>query len=380
MTLRRNQMRNGKNRKDADQRPSPLHGSLPEMISPYMKQLIEKTGGVDGPIGRQFIQQPNTEQPTSNDRIDPLIEGEHEVAPGMIYKYRGALSKNGDVQYHGRVLWTVSRFCATYCRFCTRGRLVGLPAGADYEQGETLATKPYLSYEDIEACVRFLESMPEINEVILSGGDPFISPPQYLQHIFQVLQTLQEAGTIDFVRIHTRAPITNPYAIKPHHFAALGMVKMPHMVLHINHPAELSEEVRTYISTVKQQTDTQLFSQSVLLKGVNDSVEILYKLFYELAKLGVRPYYLHYNDPVYWAESFTVPFAQAVEIWQVLRTRMSGILSTAKFVIDTPYGTGKVPVPEAFWEPDQRHYYDFLGERHHVIETPQTDQEKIYSL
>lgn len=343
-----------------------LHeGSLPEMISPYMLRLIEETGGPEGPIGRQFIKSEDEENVPSV-HTDPLIEGSHEVAPGMIYKYRGKISKKGEVVYHGRVLWTISRFCATYCRFCTRGRLVGLPAGAASTNGETLAQKPYLEYEDIEACIRFIQLHPEINEVILSGGDPFIAPPQYLQHIFSALAALQEQGSIDFIRIHTRAPITNPYAIKDYHMGLLGMVRMPHMVLHINHPAELTPEVRNLVQSIQSQTDTVLLSQSVLLKGVNDDVQTLYTLFTELAKAGIRPYYLHHNDPVYWARSFTVPFKKAVKIWQTLRTRLSGIAATAKFVIDTPYGVGKVPIPEARWDEEYTQFYDFQGIRQQV--------------
>lgn len=243
-----------------------------------------------------------------------------------------------------------------------------MPANQNRETGETLGTKPYLSYEDIEECIRFLESRPEINEVILSGGDPLIAPPDYLNQVFRALGILQENNTIDFVRIHTRAPITNPYSIKPYHFSLLGMVRMPHMVLHINHPAELTKEVRNFISTIRSETDTVLLSQSVLLKGVNDDEKTLYTLFTELAKAGVRPYYLHHNDPVYWAQDFTVPFPKAVKIWQKLRTRLSGIASTAKFVIDTPYGEGKVPVPESRWSEDYTTFFDFRGTPHQVID------------
>lgn len=340
-------------------------GTLPEMISPYMLRLIEETGGPEGPIGRQFIKSDDEQnQPTMH--TDPLIEGNHEVAPGMIYKYRGKLSKKGEVVYHGRVLWTISRFCATYCRFCTRGRLVGMPVGTPASSTEALAQKPYLEYEDIEESIRFIQSHPEINEVILSGGDPFIAPPHYLQHIFSALAILQEQGSLDFIRIHTRAPITNPYAIKDYHMGLLGMVRMPHMVLHINHPAELTPEVRSLIQSIQSQTDTVLLSQSVLLKGVNDDLNTLYTLFTELAKIGVRPYYLHHNDPVYWARSFTVPLKKAIKIWQTLRTRLSGIAATAKFVIDTPYGVGKIPVPEGRWDEEYREFYDFQGTRQQV--------------
>ena len=338
-------------------------GALPEMISPYMRALIERTGGATGPIGLQFIQK---EGAIDEVHTDPLIEGMHEEAPGIVYKYRGKLNKKGEVEYHGRVLWLISRFCATYCRFCTRGRLVGLPADKSIAGGETMAGKPYLDYDDIEAVVAFIKAHPEINEVILSGGDPLIAPKQYLELIFSTLATLQESGSIDFVRIHTRAPITNPFTIRPWHLELLKKIRLPHMVLHINHPAELTDEVKQLVLLLQKQTDTVLLSQTVMLKGVNDSVETLYTLFTELAKLGIRPYYLHHNDPVSWAKDFTVPLEKSIKIWQTLRTRLSGIASTAKFVIDTPYGVGKVPIPDGRWEENYSVYYDFNGKQHHI--------------
>lgn len=329
-----------------------------------MKALIEKTGGPTGPIGLQFVKQDSV--PDMEDHTDPLIEGIHEEAPGVVYKYRGKLDKNGAVEYHGRVLWLISRFCATYCRFCTRGRMVGVPTNKSVNGGETLASKPYLDMDDIEMVATFLRSHPEINEVILSGGDPLIAPKHYLETIFSTLALLQEEGSIDFVRVHTRAPITNPFTIQPWHLDLLKKVRLPHMVLHINHPEEITDEVKQLVLLIQKQTDTILLSQSVMLKGVNDNVQTLYTLFTELAKIGIRPYYLHHNDPVTWAKDFTVPLPEAVKIWQTLRQRLSGLSSTAKFVIDTPYGVGKVPLPDGKWEEDYSVFYDFNNVKHTI--------------
>jgi lysine 2,3-aminomutase len=342
-------------------------GSLPEMISPYMRALIERTGGAGGPIGLQFVRTDLPEdQPSAHTDIQE--EATYEAAPGVIYKYRGALDDQGNILQYGRALWTISRFCATYCRFCFRGRLVGLPANVNRDGGETLMRKPYLDYDDIETVIRFLRERNEINEVILSGGDPLVAPQAYLEHIFGALGQLQQEGVLDFVRVHTRAPVTNPVAIRPWHLALFLKLKMPHVVLHVNHPAELTDEVRTVINAFRSETDTLLFSQTVLLKGVNDSVETLQTLFVELAKLGIRPYYLHYNDPVYWARSFAVPMPRAVGIWRELRRRLSGIAGTAKFVVDAPYGRGKVPVPEAEWSDDFTRFSDFDGVERSLVE------------
>jgi lysine 2,3-aminomutase len=342
-------------------------GSLPEVISPYLLKLIEKTGGANGPIGRQFIAQPAKEQKKDNAKnADPYDEALHEVAPGVVYKYRGKIDKNGNIIYHGRILWTISRFCATYCRFCFRGRLVGLPTNSSNNSRETLAQKAYLSQEDIEQVMQFIQAHKEINEVILSGGDPLISPKDYLNTILNRLVQLQHAGTIDIIRIHTRAPITNPFIIQPWHYDLLKQMKNPYIVLHINHPAEITPEVIEIITKLRE-SGVILLSQSVLLKGVNDDVDTLCKLFNTLVKYGVVPYYLHNNDPIPWAAHFTVPFKRAIKIWHGVRPRLSGLAASVKFVLDSPYGFGKVAIPEAGWKVDYSHFYDFKKKKHTLV-------------
>ncbi len=247
-----------------------------------------------------------------------------------------------------------------------RGRLVGLPAHENRSQGETLERKPYLSEMDVAAAFRYFRARKELNEVILSGGDPLIAPQPYLTQIVTGLGQLQTEGTLDFVRLHTRAPITNPSVLKPWHFALVARLGNPFVVFHINHPAEITPEVQVLVKDFRSAGATVL-SQSVLLKGVNDSLETLGELFLSLTRAGIRPYYLHHNDPVYWAADFTVPVKQAVHLWQTLRPRLSGIAATAKFVIDTPYGHGKVPFPEGRWEPDLTHFYDFKKRRRTLV-------------
>ncbi len=341
------------------------HGALPEMISPYMKRLIAETGGEDGPIGRQFIARPESESAfESTASFDPLIEEQHEVAPGVIYKYQGKLGRENTVEYYGRILWTISRYCATYCRFCFRGRMVGLPAGHSRPEGETLLQKPYLSDADIDQVIDFLKNHPEINEVILSGGDPLIVPQNYLKKIISGLTELQSNNHLDIIRIHTRAPVTNPESIKAWHLETLQRITTPYIVLHINHPAEITGEVVSILTRLRTECGATLLAQSVLLRGVNDDITVLQDLFNRMVKVGIRPYYLHYNDPVYWAKHFTVPVQEAIAIWRKLRPRLSGLAASAKFVIDTPYGYGKVPFPEGQWNTELTSFLDFNNVRH----------------
>lgn len=323
------------------QKVSLPHGGLPEVISPYLLGLINKTGGINGPLGRQFIAQPGKEKKYyQKGTIDPLIEDQYEVAPGLIYKY------------NGRVLWIVTRFCSSYCRFCTRGREVGIP-------------KPPLIDKEIGQVFTYLGKHPEINEVILSGGDPLIAPRDYLSKIINGLVKLQKKGPLEIIRIGTRLPITNPLLVKNWHYQLLAKIKNPYLMVHINHPAELTIQTLGVLNGFRKKSGALILSQTVLLKGVNDSAKTLSQLFNKMVKEGIRPYYLYQNDPVYWAKHFTVPIKRAIRLWQQLRPRLSGLAATARFVIDTPFGFGKIPIPEGnAWKVDYSYFYDFKKKKH----------------
>jgi lysine 2,3-aminomutase len=343
------------------------HGGLPEAVSPYLVELIKRTGGINGPLGKQFIAQPEKEGRYSKIGMDPLNEDHHEIAPGVVYKYRGKLDRNGNVAHFGRVLWTVTRLCATYCRFCTRGREIGLPPHVKSRSKATIANKFFLSDEELETVFKFLESHKEINEVILSGGDPLTAPQPYLTKIITRLAELQQKGALDIVRVGTRLPVHNPLAIQDWHYELLGKLKNPYLMIHVNHPFELTEETLHVLSSFRKISLASVLSQTVLLRDVNDSVETLNMLFVKLAREGIRPYYVFQNDPVYWAKHFTVPFKRAIKLWGRLRAKLSGVAATARFVIDVPYGYGKVPVPEgAAWNVDYSHFYDFKKKMHLV--------------
>lgn len=353
------------------------HGGLPEMISPYMLDLIEKTGGPSGPLGLQFIARPEKEKrfaekkrahgaSLSRKALDPLNEDIHEIAPGVIYKYRGKMNKNGQITQYGRILWTVTRLCATYCRFCTRGREVGLPANRTGSTA-TIANKFFLSDDEIAHVFTLLKSRPEINEVILSGGDPLTCPEPYLSKIILGLAKLQKEGHLDIIRIGTRLPVHNPPAIQNWHYRLLAQIKNPYLMLHINHPAELTAETKEVLHNFRKTSLASILSQTVFLKGVNDNADTLHELFVSLTKEGIRPYYLLNNDRVYWARHFTVPINKAVKIWSKLRPRLSGIADTAKFIIDVAGGYGKVAIPEGnSWDFDLSRFRDFKGKKHSI--------------
>lgn len=320
------------------------HGGLPEIIFPYLQKLIQKTGGPKGPLGLQFIAQPKKERKYFKKGVlDPLIEDKYEVAPGLVYKYRG------------RVLWTITRFCASYCRFCTRGRQIG-------------TREPYLTNKEISQVFAFLKKRKEINEVILSGGDPLVAPRKYLTRIINGLVKFQKDGNIDIIRLGTRLPIVNPLLVQPWHYQLLAKIKNPYLMVHINHPVELAAEVIEVLNNFRKKSGALILSQTVLLKGVNDSLSTLSELFNKMVKEGIRPYYIYQNDPVYWAKHFTVPIKKAIKLWQQLRPRLSGLAATARFVIDTPFGFGKIPIPEGnAWKVDYSYFFDFKKKKHPLV-------------
>jgi lysine 2,3-aminomutase len=320
-------------------------GSLPETISPHILKLIRLTGGVDGPIGRQFVACPSLENDFALRDCDPLDEVANEVLPGVIYKYRGEVVEGGAKmsgsccvpKKFGRVLWTVTNFCASYCRFCTRGRLSGLNKKFDF-----------VSDRNVEKVFSFLRKHSEINEVILSGGDPLTLPKDRFEKIVLGLADLQKRGFVDIVRIGTRLPIVNPLSVREWHYRLVGKLKNPYLMVHINHPLELTREALRVLENFRKKSFALEYSQSVLLKGVNDSAEILCELFNKLAANGIRPYYLLQNDPVPWAKRFIVPLKKAVRIWQEVKScksGLSGVAATCRFVVDTA-GGGKIPVPD----------------------------------
>lgn len=340
------------------------NGALPEVISSHLRKLIEQTGGKNGPIGKQFIYSPVTEEKSRNKlSSDPFEEDKYEIAPGLVYKYKGKLNKKKEIVYYGRALWTISRYCGSYCRFCFRGREVGVAASIKLHGKAALAQRPYLSHEQIEAVFSYIKAHPELNEIIVSGGDPLIAPQPYLTKIIEGLVSLQKDGDLELIRIGTRLPVHSPQMFYQWHYELIKLIKNPFVMLHINHPAELTKETQEVVKNLRHAGAT-IMSQTVLLKGVNDTVETLQRLFEKLTVEGVRPYYLFQNDPVYWARDFTVPLKRAVFIWKQLRPRLSGLAATVKFTIESAESMGKIPVPEAdAWDVDYDYFRDFKGKK-----------------
>jgi len=306
---------------------------LAVLISPHLKNLAKKSKAVR----TEFYPSPQEECISNKSFLDPLMEDQFVKTRGLVHKYPN------------RVLVELTLSCASYCRFCTRRRMV-----SDIK-------KLILSEEDVDNMYRYLKSRPDINEVVISGGDPF-TVPATLKH---ALQKFDELKSITIIRIHTRVPVSNPHLIKTDFYAMLKKIKKPlYISIHFEHPDEITKPTIKVVNELRACGAT-LLSQSVFLKGVNDRYETLYKLFRRLPELGILPYYIYRCDPVAGAEHFIVPFDKELEIMTKLRANLSGI-ACPTYVIDAPNGSGKIPVPLNFWDFNKDSFSDFLGKHINV--------------
>jgi len=252
--------------------------------------------------------------------IDPLKEQKHNPVKGLIQRYPN------------RVLVLLTLNCAAYCRFCFRRRII-----SDIEKG-------VLNNNDLEKIVSYIKKHPKIKEVIISGGDP-LTQPEILGKFLKKIILLKQ---IEVIRIGTRLMVSNPKQINSNILRVLQLVKKQplYLLLHFEHPDELTLKTKKAIKKLRS-TGAILLSQSVFLKGINDKVSVLEKLFEELTALGVRPYYILHNDEPEGTKHFTVDFKKEIKIMTELRQRLSG-LACPMYVYDEPEGTCKVPLPLDF--------------------------------
>jgi len=311
-------------------------GNLIVKISPHLKSLAKKYPE----IKRQFF--PSSEENKSSKKCfsDPLVEEDFLKTKGLYHKYPK------------RVLILLTLACASYCRFCTRKRRISELKDAQ------------LNEKDIKNIVEYLNKHQDINEVIFSGGDPFMSPKLLISAISKISLLPQ----IKIIRIHTRVPVSAPELVRKNLVSALGKIKKQalYISLHFEHPAEITKPTVKIINDLKK-SGAILLSQSVFLSEVNDNFETLAELFTRLSELGVRPYYIFHCDPVIGSEHFIVPLKKEVEIVTKLRKELSGI-ACPTFVIDTPNGSGKIPVPLDFWEFENRSFKDYNDKKITVID------------
>ncbi len=282
-------------------------------ITPYFASLIDPNDPRD-PIRMQVI--PTTQEmvPFESMMEDSLAEDRHSPVPGLVHRYPD------------RVLMLVTTQCASYCRYCTRSRIVG-DAAAQFSKSE------------YDAQIEYIARTPQIRDVLLSGGDPLTLSPKVLDNLLARLRAIPH---VEIVRIGSRVPVFMPQRVTDELCAMLRQYHPLWLNIHVNHPNEITPELRRACAMLAD-AGVPLGNQSVLLAGVNDCVHIQRKLVHELVKMRVRPYYLYQCDLVEGAGHFRTPIAKGLEIIEGLRGHTSGY-AVPHYIIDAPGGGGKVPV------------------------------------
>ncbi|MBB4122799.1 lysine-2,3-aminomutase-like protein [Martelella radicis] len=306
-------------------------------IPAHVLEELRRSGPED-PLRAQYVPDARELDHHDDESEDPIGDQVFERVKGITHRYPD------------RLLLKPTHSCQVYCRFCFRREMVGKPEAT-------------LDSAELEAALDYIRSHEAIFEVILSGGDPLVLSDRRLGALMKALGAIGHVGVI---RFHTRAPMVAPERITDGLVAALkGAGKTVNIVVHVNHARELTEDVRSGLARLVD-AGIPLFSQTVLLKGVNDETETLAALFRTLLANRVKPYYLHHLDHAKGVSHFAVPIARGQEIMRALRGRLSG-LCLPTYVLDIPGGHGKVPIGPVYLEDLEAGDYqieDYQGAHH----------------
>jgi lysine 2,3-aminomutase len=293
---------------------APVADRYATAIPPALLELIHTTPDPD-PLTRQFVPSAAELDTYPEELGDPIGDQGHSPVKGVVHRYPD------------RALLIPTLVCPVYCRFCFRREVVGPDGGA-------------LTAAQLDAALAYIRNTPKIWEVILTGGDPLILSTR---RISVLLAALDKIPHVKVIRVHTRVPIATPHRIDAKLVAAMKSISKPiYIAVHCNHAAELTPNTA---KACAQFIDAGIpvLSQTVLLKGVNDSVEALETLMRALVALRIKPYYLHQLDLAPGTNHFRVPLEKGQELVRGLRGRLSG-LAQPTYMLDIPGGAGKVPL------------------------------------
>jgi lysine 2,3-aminomutase len=289
-------------------------GPLPVGITPYYASLLSETDAAQPlrrthiPIGDEYLRRPGESD-------DPLGEDHDAAVPGLVHRYPD------------RVLFLTTGFCSTYCRYCTRSRMVG--GGGEYT----------FSLSQWQRAIDYIAANPQIRDVLLSGGDPLTIATDKLEWLLSRLRAIKH---VEFLRIGTKVPLVLPQRVTRDLTRMLRRYHPLWMSLHVTHPDELTPEVAESTARLAD-AGIPLGSQTVLLRGINDNLAVMKRMMHELLKLRVRPYYLYQCDPITGSAHFRTPVQTGLDIIAGLRGHTTGY-AVPQFVIDAPGGGGKIPL------------------------------------
>ena len=288
-------------------------------ITPYFFNLIDRNDP-NCPIRRQVIPRGEETLVSEGETDDSLGEDGHSPVPGLVHRYPD------------RVLFLVTDRCASYCRYCTRSRLVS-------------NAQDYNFHPEYEQGLRYIEAHPEVRDVLLSGGDPLLLSDRKLEHLISRLRAIPH---VEFIRIGSRIPVFLPQRITPELCDIFRRHGPIWMSIHVNHPRECTVALREACERLSF-AGVPLGNQSVLLRGVNDDAEVMKALVHRLLRMRVRPYYLYQMDLITGGSHFKVDVRKGIEIIRALRGHTTGY-AVPQYVIDAPGGGGKVPINPEYIE------------------------------
>ncbi|MBN2401056.1 MAG: KamA family radical SAM protein [Spirochaetes bacterium] len=296
------------------------NGMLPLSITPYYASLIDRDDA-SHPLRRCVIPVSTELIRTEGESDDPLHEEGDSPVPGLVHRYPD------------RVLFLATDFCSTYCRYCTRSRMVGRSCS------NIMSTKRW------EMALGYIESHTEVRDVLISGGDPLTLSDESLEWLLSSLRSIQH---VEIVRIGTKVPVVLPQRITSN---LVNMLKKYHplwMNIHFTHPDEITPETENALNKLAN-AGIPLGSQTVLLKGINDNLDTMKKLYHKLLMARVRPYYLYQCDPISGSSHFRTPVEKGLEIIKGLRGHTTGF-AVPNYVIDAPGGGGKIPLQPGYYQ------------------------------
>ena len=281
-------------------------------ITPAIAALIDRSDPAD-PIALQFVPTSAELDILPEELPDPIGDKAHEPVEGIVHRYPD------------RVLLKIVSVCPVYCRFCFRREMVGPDKDGN------------LTPADLETALAYVRTHPEIREVILTGGDPFMLSARRAEALTRALEAIAH---VKVIRWHTRMPVADPERVSDAYVAAIrSRTKAVFVAVHCNHARELTQQARAALGRMAD-AGIQLLGQSVLLKGVNADIDTLAELMCALVESRVRPYYLHHPDLAQGTSHFRLGVEQGQVLVRELRDRVSG-LAQPQYVIDIPGGVSK---------------------------------------
>lgn len=301
--------------------------SLPFRITPYYASLLYGRGA-DYPLRKTMIPRSAELVKSFGENVDPLAEESMSPVPNLVHRYPD------------RILFLATEFCSSYCRYCTRHRVVG-----NQNELHRFSSKCW------DDAIDYITEHTEVRDVLISGGDPLTMPDAKIDYLLSRIRAIPH---VEIIRLGTKVPAVLPQRITPKLLRILRKCHPLMISVHFAHPDEVTLESSIACSMLAD-AGIPLGSQTVLLKGVNDDAKVMTELFHKLLMARVRPYYLYQCDPVIGSAHFRTSVETGLDIMRQIRGYTSGY-AVPYYVIDAPGGGGKIPLIPKYYQGEDDDY------------------------